>query len=46
MIQRRLYETATSARELKDDVVRRGEELRDEVAQRFTEAASAPAGRS
>jgi gas vesicle protein len=46
MIQRRLQKTAASARELKDDVVRRGGELRDESAQRFTDAASALAGRS
>jgi hypothetical protein len=45
MIKRRLRDTADSARDLKDDVVRRGEELRDEGALRFTEAASALSGR-
>ena len=46
MIKRRLRDAATSARDLKDDVVRRGEELRDEGALRLTEAASAFTGRS
>jgi gas vesicle protein len=46
MINRRLRDAATSARDLKDDVVRQGQELRDEGALRFTEAASALTGRS
>jgi gas vesicle protein len=46
MIKRRLRDAASSARDLKDDVARQGQELRDEGARRFTEAASALAGRS
>ena len=46
MMRRRLRDTANAARDLKDDVVRRGEELRDEGAQRLAEAASALTGRS
>jgi hypothetical protein len=46
MINRRLRDAATSARDLKDDVVRQGQELRDESALRFTQAASALTGRS
>jgi gas vesicle protein len=46
MINRRLRDAATSARDLKDDVVRQCQELRDEGALRFTEAASALTGRS
>ena len=46
MMRRSLRDTADSARALRDGVVRRGEELRDEGVQRVTEAASALAGRS
>ncbi len=46
MIKRRVRDAATSARDLTDDVLRRGEELRDEGAQRLTEAASVLSGRS
>jgi gas vesicle protein len=46
MMGRGLRDTADSARTLRDGVVRRGEELRDEGARRVSEAASALAGRS
>ena len=46
MIKQRVRDAATSARDLTGDVVRRGEELRDEGAQRLTQAASALSGRS
>jgi len=45
MMQRRLRETADSARHLKDRVVSRGEEIGEEAAHRVTDAASALAGR-
>lgn len=40
----KLRETDESARELKERVVRRGEEIRDEAARRVSAAASALAG--
>jgi gas vesicle protein len=43
-MQRKLRETADSARGLKDRAVRRGEEVRDEAARRVGAAASALAG--
>jgi gas vesicle protein len=43
-MRRKLRETDHSARELKDRVVRRGEEIRDETARRVGAAASALAG--
>ena len=43
-MRRTLRETADSARVLKDQVVRRGEEVRDETARRVGAAASALAG--
>jgi gas vesicle protein len=43
-VRRTLRETDDSARELKDRVVRRGEELRGEAARRVGAAASALAG--
>lgn len=43
-MRRKLRETDVSARGLKDRVVRRGEELRDEAARRVGAAASALAG--
>ena len=45
MMRRQLDETADSARRLRDGVVRRGEEIGEEAAQRVTDAASALAGR-
>ncbi len=45
MMRRQLEDTADSARQLKDGMVRRGEELRAEAAHRVTDAASALAGR-
>jgi gas vesicle protein len=45
MMRRQLEDTADSARHLKDGIVRRGEELREEAAHRVTDAASALAGR-
>jgi cation transport regulator ChaB len=39
-------DTAESALHLRDRVVRRGEEIRDEAAHRVTDAASALAGHS
>jgi len=44
LMGRKLRDTADSARELKDEVVRRGGELREEAAHRVGEAASALAG--
>ena len=43
-MRRKLRETEDSARGLKDRVVRRGEEVRDEAARRAGAAASALAG--
>jgi gas vesicle protein len=43
-MQRKLRESADSTRGLKDRVVRRGEEIRDEAARRVGAAASALAG--
>jgi gas vesicle protein len=43
-MRRTLRETADSARGLRDQVVRRGEEVRDEAAHRVAAAASALAG--
>jgi len=43
-MRRALRETTDSARGLKDQVVRRGEEIRDEAAHRVVAAASALAG--
>ena len=43
-MRRKLRETEDSARGLKDRVVRRGEEVRDEAARRVGAAASALAG--
>jgi gas vesicle protein len=43
-MRRKLRETDDSARELKDRVVRRGEEIRDEATRRVGAAASALAG--
>jgi gas vesicle protein len=45
MMGRKLRDTADSARQLKDRVVRRGEEIRDEAARRATDVAAALAGR-
>lgn len=44
VVRRTLRETDDSARELKDRVVRRGEEIRGEAARRVGAAASALAG--
>ena len=43
-MRRKLRETDDSARGLRDRVVRRGEEIRDEAARRLGAAASALAG--
>jgi gas vesicle protein len=43
-MRRKLHDTADSARGLRDRVVRRGEEIRDEAARRVGAAASALAG--
>ena len=43
-MRRKLRETDDSARELKERVVRRGEEIRGEAARRVSAAASALAG--
>ena len=43
-MRRTLRETADSARGLKDQIIRRGEEVRDEATHRVTSAASALAG--
>jgi gas vesicle protein len=44
MLRRKINDTADSARTLKDGVIRRGEEIRDEATHRVTDAASALAG--
>jgi gas vesicle protein len=46
LLQRKMRDTADSARDLKDRVIRRGEEIRDEAAHRATDVASALAGRT
>jgi len=46
MMRRKLHDSADSARQLKDRVVRRGTEVGEEAAHRVTDAASALAGRS
>jgi gas vesicle protein len=43
-MRRKLHDTADSARGLRDRVVRRGEEIRDEATRRVGAAASALAG--
>jgi len=43
-MRRKLHDTTDSAHQLKDRVVRRGEEIRDEAARRVGAAASALAG--
>jgi gas vesicle protein len=43
-VRRKLRETDASARELKEKIVRRGEEVRVEAARRVTAAASVLAG--
>jgi gas vesicle protein len=45
MMRRTLSEAADSARELKDQVIRQGQDIRDEAALRLGEAASALAGK-
>jgi gas vesicle protein len=45
MMGRKLRDTAESARQLKDRVVRRGEEIREEATHRATDVAAALAGR-
>ena len=45
MMQRKAGDVADSARDLKDRVVLRGEEVREEAARRVTDVASALAGR-
>jgi len=45
MMRRKVRDSATSARQLKDRVVRRGEQIGEEAAHRVTDAASALAGR-
>ena len=44
LLRGKLRDTAESARQLKDRVVRRGEEIREEAAHRVSDAASALAG--
>jgi gas vesicle protein len=44
MMGRKLRDSAESARQLKDRLVQRGEEIRDEAAHRVTDVASALAG--
>jgi gas vesicle protein len=44
LLQRKMRDTAESARDLKDQVIRRGEEIRDEAAHRATDVATALAG--
>ena len=46
LLRRRMRETADSACDLKDQVIRRSEEIRDEAAHRASDVASALAGRT
>jgi gas vesicle protein len=46
IMRRKLRDTTDSARDLKDRVVRRSEEIRDEAGHRATDVASALAGRT
>ena len=44
LLQRKVSDTAASARDVKDELIRRGEKIRDEAIHRVDDAASALAG--